>query len=113
MRAKRLSETHRANIGKAMVALGIKPPVRMGEQNNKWKGDAVGYRALHDWVVSRFGRADQCEECGATKPPNPLTTRGTTYKRYFEWANISGTYLRVRSDWKKLCSPCHKAYDRK
>lgn len=34
-------------------------------------------------------------------------------KRYFQWANISGEYLRIVSDWKQLCVKCHKKFDKK
>jgi hypothetical protein len=29
----------------------------------------------------------------------------------YHWANISGTYERLREDWLRLCVPCHKKYD--
>jgi len=32
---------------------------------------------------------------------------------YFQWANISGHYLRIVEDWKRLCKKCHVRFDRK
>src|SRR3990167_8237573 len=29
-----------------------------------WKGDMVGYTALHDWVKSRLGTPSKCSHCG-------------------------------------------------
>jgi|GEM_PF-4609543 len=65
-----------------------------------WKGDAVGYEMLHWWVARNFGRPAECNRCGKTG-------EGT-----YEWANKSGTYQRLRSDWFRLCKPCHTAFDR-
>jgi hypothetical protein len=42
--------------------------------------------------------------CGLDKIPDGK-------KRYFDWANISGEYLRDFSDWQQLCKLCHKAFD--
>jgi hypothetical protein len=70
-----------------------------GPNHPLWKGDGVGYNALHSWVHRHFGSADKCEHC-----KNP---RGR-----FEWANKSGKYLRDRNDWLKLCRGCHTLYDK-
>lgn len=71
----------------------------MGENNPKWKGDDVGYDALHDWVRIRLGSANHCE-----KDPSHIG-------RIYNWANISREYKRDLSDWKQLCQHCHKQYD--
>lgn len=64
-----------------------------------WKGDAVGYTALHDWVRRNLGTPQGCDDCG------------TTEKRIYQWSNMSGEYKRDLSDWKRRCIPCHKSYD--
>lgn len=51
------------------------------------------------WARYHFGKPQKCENCG------------TTEKRMYHWANISGTYIRERSDWIRLCVPCHKQND--
>lgn len=71
-----------------------------GELNFNWKGNNVGYYALHKWVNNNFGKPTKCEHCG------------TTEKR-LTWANVSQKYLRDRSDWLELCYSCHKIYDNK
>lgn len=58
-----------------------------------------GYHAIHAWVRTRLGRPMHCEKCG------------TTEKRRYEWANISGQYKREVSDWMRLCKPCHYKFD--
>jgi len=73
------------------------------ERNGMWKGDKVGYDALHDWVKRRLGRPTKCEHCG---------TDGLTGKQ-IHWANKSGEYLRDLSDWLRLCKHCHDIYDGK
>ena len=70
-----------------------------GENSNKWKGDKVGYSALHDWIRRQLGTPKVCENCGSTN-----------HKQY-EWANISGEYKRDTSDWARLCKMCHHLID--
>ena len=70
-----------------------------GKLNANWKGNKVGYGALHDWVVLRLGKPQICEKCGTIKA-----------KKY-EWANISGNYKREIIDWKRLCTSCHRLFD--
>ena len=67
---------------------------------NGWKGDDVGYGALHEWVVRELGKPKECEECGLNDK-----------ERVYHWANISRNYKRELTDWIRLCVPCHKLYD--
>jgi hypothetical protein len=73
---------------------------RMGEENNKWKGDNVGYTALHDWVRGKLGKANKCE--------NKLCLG---VSKTYDWANISGEYKRDLKDWQQLCRSCHLKMD--
>jgi hypothetical protein len=57
------------------------------------------YTLVHLWMKITFGKPQKCEHCK------------TTEKRMYHWANISGTYLRQRDDWLRLCVPCHKKHD--
>lgn len=68
-------------------------------KNKKWKGDKVGYRALHYWVERQLGKPKKCDFC-------EIET-----KNRYHWANRSGKYLRDVSDWIRLCAKCHKTYD--
>lgn len=68
--------------------------------NPRWKGDNVGYLALHQWIKRCYGKPKKCEVCGTTDKN----------KRY-EWANISGTYRRDINDFKRLCKECHETFD--
>lgn len=72
---------------------------KKGTTPKNFKGDKVGYCALHDWVGRRFGKARVCIICGEK------TGR-------IEWANISLEYKRNLDDWMSLCSKCHRKYDR-
>ena len=69
------------------------------EKHHCWKGDKVGYSAMHDWIIRQKGRPKICEHCG------------TTTAKKFEWANVSGEYKREISDWIRLCTKCHIAFD--
>ena len=67
-------------------------------ENHQWKGDFVGYRALHYWVERQFGKPVVCEFCKETK-------------NKIHWANKSHHYKRNLFDWIRLCAKCHKQYD--
>lgn len=71
-------------------------------KNPNWKGDNVGYTALHDWLRKNYGKASKCEHC-----------KTLNAKRY-EWALIKGKkYQRKRENFIELCPKCHAKYDNK
>lgn len=70
-----------------------------GSKHHLWKGDEVSYPALHTWVRNHKGTPQKCDHCG------------TTNKRKYEWANISGEYRRDLDDWVRLCTSCHRYFD--
>ena len=72
---------------------------------NSWKGDNVGYRGIHHWIRKQLGKANYCQDCKLNKVPEDK-------KRYFQWSNISGKYLRDLKDWVQRCIPCHMVYDK-
>lgn len=71
----------------------------IGEKARAWKGDKAGYHAKHLWIVKHYGNASKCEMCD------------TKSSKRFEWANISGKYLRSRDDYRQLCPSCHRRLD--
>lgn len=71
-----------------------------GKKHPQWKGDNVGYRAIHHWIEKYFGKASKCEKC-----------KILNLSRY-HWANISGKYKRNITDWLQLCPSCHKLLDK-
>lgn len=74
-----------------------------GKDNWKWKGDSVGYYALHAWISRTLGKPDTCEHCKQS---------GLIGKK-IQWANVSGEYKRDVKDWIRLCVPCHLRFDNK
>jgi hypothetical protein len=68
-----------------------------GASNPSWKGDTVGYEALHQWIRRHFPPTGQCELCGATART--------------EYASVGHTYTRNRADWTEICAPCHATLD--
>ncbi len=75
------------------------------EKNPRWAGDNVSYQALHSWIRRHFKKPNKCESCH--KNPGVDTLNRTK----LHWANINKKYLRIRKDWKCLCSSCHKQVD--
>lgn len=71
---------------------------RRGEQLYNWKGDSVGYYALHDWLILHYGKAKKCEMCGGTSR--------------VQWAKLRNKlYERRRENFWNLCHKCHMEYD--
>jgi hypothetical protein len=70
---------------------------KLEELNPMWKGDEVGYTALHNWIKSRKLMPKFCECCRQSKP--------------YDLANISGEYKRDLDDWEWLCRRCHMVKD--
>lgn len=77
--------------------IGGNPPLMRGNNHPNWKGDKVGYWALHSWVYRNWGKPKKCEKCNR--------------KEKLEWANITGIYSREKEDWMQLCKYCHRKID--
>lgn len=98
LKGKPKSAEHIRNA--ALALTGRKRPEITGEKHFAWKGDGAMYGTIHDWVSSRLGRPQKCKKC---------TKSGDKHK--YQWANISGKYQRILSDWIRLCIPCHRKMD--
>lgn len=70
----------------------------LGKKHPKWKGNNVGYIALHDWVKRKLGRPCECVYCGERE-------------KQLDWANIDHKYKRQLEDYISLCRSCHRKYD--
>lgn len=75
---------------------------RVSELSNNWKGDKVGYEALHQWVRRHKGAPMKCEWCG----------KESKIPQMIHWANKSNEYKRDLKDWVRLCAKCHKKHDK-
>lgn len=95
----RRTEEHKKNWFKEGHTLN------QGEKNINWKGNEAGYSALHGWIDRNFIKTEVCDDCSL----NPSKTKNGKAK--IHWANVSGRYLRIRSDWQCLCYLCHKKFD--
>jgi hypothetical protein len=69
-----------------------------GNNSVHWK-DNLSYSGVHAWIKRQFGQPNFCENCI------------TMDAKMFDWANISGKYLRDISDWARLCRGCHILFD--
>lgn len=85
--------------GKISKAMMGNTNSKKGENHHFWKGEAAGYTAKHNWARKYLGTPAYCEHCKQSD------------KKRYEWANVSGKYLREPTDWLRLCSSCHKKYD--
>lgn len=83
-----------------------------GEKSGRWKGDAVGYIALHSWLKRQFGRPDKCENRNCVYPRKAANGRVLLRPTGFEWANLDGVYARDRKHWVMLCCHCHRIFDK-
>lgn len=105
----KVSSFTRKKMSKALIGnkrrVGHKPWITgkqniwvLGEKNVNWKGDKVGYNALHSRIRRRKGKSNLCEKCGKTN-------------KRIHLANKSGKYLTDVSDWFYLCPKCHRIFD--
>lgn len=69
-----------------------------GTKNSEWKGDHVGYTALHEWVKRHKPKQDFCTDCKQVK-------------KRLDLANISQQYKRDINDYEWLCVSCHMHKD--
>lgn len=69
-----------------------------GENNDSWRGDQAGYKALHYRVGNVRGKPSLCVMCES--------------KVKCQWANVSGKYENVY-DYIRLCVSCHSVFDKK
>ncbi len=90
--AKELNRT-RKSVLKKRERLLLNTIQYKGKNNKQWKGDQVGYIALHTWIRNHKPKPFLCEEC---KDANP-----------YDLANISGKYKRDIKDFEWLCRKCH------
>jgi hypothetical protein len=90
----KMSLTHK---GRPTWNKGIKMVQNEGKNNGQWKGDQVGYLALHEWVRNHLTKPQTCRDCNKPKK--------------LDLANISQKYLRDLSDWEWLCRKCHMTKD--
>lgn len=59
----------------------------------------LNYYEIHSRIRRMYGEPRSCEECGTTKA------------KFYDWSNVSLKYKKSRSDWKRLCRPCHGRHD--
>lgn len=79
-----------------------KESVKRGDEHPAWKGDKVGYSALHDWLIRKYGKPNKCENLLCSK-------KG---KKVFHLSNITGKYTRNKQEWAWLCVTCHNRFDK-
>lgn len=78
---------------------GKKRPDMQNDKHHNWKGEKVGYRAIHIWVSNRLGKAQICSKCGE-------------YEKKVHWANVDHKYRRDIDDYVNLCTKCHYRFDK-
>jgi len=70
---------------------------KFGEQHPQWKGENVGYGALHIWLRAHKPKTGVCENCGQA--------------RYTEYSMPHDGITRNLDDYEELCKPCHMRKD--
>lgn len=113
MKGRKLTEEHRKKIGNALrgreKTREFKEKMRKvalkrveNGTHNFYKGDNIGYMAIHSWLYREFGKARRCENSGC-KYENP---------KMYVWALVKGKkYERKRENFMQLCQSCHMKYD--
>jgi hypothetical protein len=74
-----------------------KKGINLNIKNGQWKGDEVGYGALHYYIKHYLPKPKICSHCKS--------------EGYIDLCNISGLYKRNFGDWEWLCRKCHMKKD--
>ena len=82
-----------------------------GEKHFNWKGEDVGYFGLHTWLKKVLGKPKVCSNESCFYPRFNERGKWMEKPKRYEWANISGKYLRDVKDYFQLCPSCHRKYD--
>ncbi len=94
-----LGKTHSKESKKKMsISQKARKIDHKNEKNPQWKGDNVGYSALHVWICSHKKKEGICIICNEYK--------------YTDWACIDHNYTRDLENYIELCHSCHKIYDK-
>ena len=67
------------------------------EKSKNWKGNNIGYAALHIRIGKKLKKPKFCQKCHKNFP--------------HDLANISGKYKKELFDWEWLCRKCHMKKD--
>lgn len=94
---KRIAEGNRGKIVSEETREKMRLAANRGEKNHMWKGNNVGYDAVHNWVRKHMSQSELCEMC--KKAPS------------YDLANVTGSYTRDFSNWQYLCRKCHMESD--
>lgn len=86
-------------------------PVRSslpGPNHSSWRGDNVGFRAVHDRLVAAFGKASRqdCVDCGSAA--REWSYRGGAPD---EQASTQGPFTTDLTYYDPRCVRCHRRYD--
>jgi hypothetical protein len=112
LKGKKKSPEHIKNMSIGMMGIGhphteeykirMSKLAKKGSNHPNWKGNDAKYLTKHIDIYRKYGKANKCEN---KKCPRIC--------KQYEWSNISGKYLRKRSDYRMLCISCHRRYDYK
>lgn len=103
----RVSEVSTGNLRAGLVKSCYhcsRSETKMSEKNPNWRGDNVGYYALHHWVSKRKQKPKYCEEC-CVETPLDLANFSDAYSE--------DTYTRELKNWRWLCRRCHMKIDKR
>lgn len=92
---KHFSREYREKLSQSHIG------IQANEKSPTWKGTDAKYATIHQWVARKLGKPKICSHCFSLD------------KKKYEWANISGLYLRDLDDWIRLCTSCHFKFDQK
>ncbi len=68
-----------------------------GKKRKEFVETSDEHSTMHKWIRRHWGKPKECNFCNS--------------KKNLEWANKSGEYKKIRSDWLQLCKKCHHSYD--
>jgi hypothetical protein len=108
-------ECSTSTIGRKLIKFRIpirskseaeKQKYETGYINPNWKGDEVGYGALHVWVRENKQKPEKCELCGEIRDKNGVS------KLELSFIDHNKEYTRDINDYQWAHHSCHMNYDK-
>lgn len=102
VKRKRKEYNQRPEVRKARSEI-MKARAISNENHPHWKGDNVGYKALHKWIKKEKPKPKLCELCGEPE----------YYKSFgkFQLSNKTGKLIRDTNNFQWVHQVCHSKYD--
>lgn len=104
---------HKRGVGHRPAATAFKPGTR-GPETTQWKGDSVGYEAVHDRMRAYLGKASNyvCVDCGKQARDWSYNHTDPNETVAVNKSGVLAAYSFDSAHYSPRCKSCHNAFDK-